>query len=445
MHLKFYLYILIIFSNLIYAKSINSKQKPIPIALKQQIINDYKVALNYFKDKKYEKSYELFNNLFESNLNDPNINFYLGRSAFEIHKYHESIIAFERVLFEKPNSSRTKLEMGRAYFLSNSLNQAKSIFIDLKNDPNIPIVVLENIEKYLIAIDKKIKKHFLSGIFMAGINYDSNVGNTPLPHTFLGYTPTAEKSDWAHQEIAILNHQYMHNDKVTFKNAFMVFAKTMDKYSEEDIKMLSYIPSLQYKYDKQLTIDYTIISDILWKDDKRYSNSFGIMPKLNYLYNKDVELHGYFKYQIKKNKQNAEEDSKYTELNTAVKYFINPNLNYDLSLMYAQERRTQGARPDINKNISNIKLNSTIAINKSLSLAPFISYEQAKYNDKFTFPDLTEKYRTDNEYRLGMIGTYIYSPKWLYQVGGDYTKNNSNHYAYRYNKKTFTFNIMRLF
>lgn len=48
---------------------------------KEIILNDYTQALNDFKNKNYQASYTLLNELFNKNLNDININFYLGRSA----------------------------------------------------------------------------------------------------------------------------------------------------------------------------------------------------------------------------------------------------------------------------------------------------------------------------------------------------------------------------
>ena len=441
---RIFVFTILILFNFIQANPISNKQS--------QILSKYKIALNYFKKKNYKKSYELLNKLFEENLNDPNINFYLGRSAFEIKKYHDAIIAYERVLFEKPNSSRTKLEMGRAYFLNGSFKEAYEIFKKLKNDPKIPPVILKNIDMYLERADKMIKKYTLNGIVMVGMNYDSNVNNRSeydifnnvyIANTYLDMNNTTQDDNvWAHQEVFLINYKYKINNKATIKEDFMLFNKKMldDKYHSKDVRLYSLTPALNTIHSSKLDIDYAIFFDKMYLDKINTLNTYGLFPKFNYKYDDKNIIKGYYKYQRKTNQKDIDKqkNSVYQEFNLALTNIYSKKILNAITCLYARERKRQDSLVDIDKNIYNIKLNSTTNLNNNLSLMSIFSYKNTKY------PDMTTK-RIDNEYKISLMSTYIYNSQLLYQFGGDYTKNRSNYDINTYNKHTFTFNLIRQF
>lgn len=417
----------------------------------KKILEDYTQALTLYKQKKYQDSYIILNNLFEQNLDDANINFYLGRSAFEMKKYHDAIIAFERILFSNPESSRTKLELARAYFITKQYGEAKKRFLEVQEDTNVPQNIRDAVAKFLLAIENSTKKHFLNGIVLFGLNYDSNVKNTALPHN-LGTTLSStneEISDWAHQEVAIINHKYLIDETSSFKNDILLFAKTMNnhKNSDNDIKMISYTPTLNILYEKGLSIDYSIFTDALWIDDKSYLRTYGIMPKFTYTLKKDLIYDGYLKLQDKnfQKPDDAAKDSRYLELQGGAKYLFDKTATYSGSFTYAQERKDSGAQTDVDKDSYSIKLSATYLASQKISLAPSLSYKNTYYKEKSTFANQSYDNRKDNEYKIALMSTYVYSEQWLYQLSGDYMKNRSNNDANSYNKNTFTFNLIRLF
>ena len=421
---------------------------------KKEIISQYTEALNLYKIKQYQKAYELFNILFEKNLDNVNINFYLGRSAFELKKYHESIIAFERVLFSNPDSPGAKLEIAKAYYMSGDFNEAKRYFEEIYKDEKTPENVKEGVGKYLAAIEKNRKKHFLNGVLLAGINYDSNVNtrsdydiysipSLPAPVT----NTVADEQDFAHQEVLILNHKYKKSAGTIYKNDFMFFTKTMNnhKNSAKDIDMVSFTPAINHIYKNGLSIDYALFADALWVDDKSNLRTYGLIPRFTYILDKTTITSGYFKYQIKKNQPESLKinDSKYIELNNIWQFIYTKGISYGGAFTYTRERQdSTQANNTIDKESFMLKANSTYMIGNKFSLAPVFSYKYTKY-DKDDF--LYNVKRSDDEYKFALMGTYIYSPKWLFQLGGDYTKNDSNIPANEYNKHTFTFNIIRPF
>lgn len=420
----------------------------------KETIIQYKEALSLYKLKQYQKAYELFNILFENNLDDVNINFYLGRSAFELKNYHESIIAFERVLFSKPESTRTKLELAKAYFMSRKFRDAKKYFEESLKDPNLPENIKVGVNKYLEIIDNNTQKNFFSGVFLAGINYDSNVNNRSdydlynIPNLPNPATNTVEdEGDFAHQEVLILNHKYKKTDNTIFKNDFMVFSKTMNnhKNSAKDIDMISYTPTINHIYKNGLSVDYSIFADALWLDDISNLRTYGVMPKFTYILNKSVITNGYVKYQIKRNQVESSKinDSKYLELNNAWQFISKSGVSYGISFTFSKEQqKNEQANNTIDKDEYTLKTNSTYMIGKKISLAPTLSYKYAKYDHE---DFLYKVKRSDDEYKASLTATYVYSPKWLFQLGGDYTKYRSNIQANEYSKHTFTFNLIRPF
>lgn len=438
--MKYLFFILIIYSTVFAEDKDNSKNNS-TFATKQ-ITEKYTKALTLYKQKKYQESYELFNSLFENNLDNVNINFYLGRSAFELKKYHDSIIAFERILFSNPESTRTKLELGRAFFMSKQYNESKKYFNEVLQDDKLPAEVRVTINKFLAVIDNAKKKNFLNGVILVGLNYDSNINNQSDTYQNTG---ASGLTDWAHQEVLILNHKYILNDKSTIKNDFMLFSKSMKDRTnkEKDVQLFSYTPSYSINYGNGLTLDYGIFADSLWLGGSTSIKSFGILPKYTYAKDKNMIFTGQVKYQ-KKNNVDKTKDSKYFEVTNSVKYIYNTKVTLGSSFIYAKEAEEDVSRDDINKDSYNFKVNSTYLLNPKFSLASTFSYKYSKYKDiqQATNPNT---YRVDDEYKLNLVGTYIYSPKWLFQINTDYTKNDSTYSQNIYKKHTFTFNIIRPF
>lgn len=419
---------------------------------KEKVLEQYTKALNLYKQKKYQEAYDNFNELFESNLDDVNINFYLGRSAFELKKYHDAIIAYDRVLFSKPDNLRTKLEIGRAYFMTKQFKEAKKFFEDIYNNPNTPPKIKNSLTTFFNIIDQNTQKHFLNGVILIGLNYDSNVNNRSSFDTFniinLPVTNTTEAdSAVAHQEVLILNHKYNLGDTSLLKNDLMVFNKSMfkNKHQSKDVKLISYTPAYTKKYKNGLSMDYAVFADKLWIENDGNLQTYGIIPKLTYAYNDKINFNSHFKYQDKNYIKSSDKnkDSKYTEFQFGLKYLATKKITYGASIIASKERKNDSTGPtSVDKDTYQFKLNNTYLYNKSLSFAPAFSYKKTAYKDTDNTYFVKQN---DDEYKFTLMGTYIYSPKWLFQLGGDYTKTDSNIDKSVYSKHTFTFNIIRPF
>lgn len=416
---------------------------------KEDVFVEYTKALNFYKQKSYQKAYESFNILFQSNLDDVNINFYLGRSAFEIKKYDDAIIAFERILFAKPNNNRVKLEIGRAYFMSKKYVEAKKYFKEVQKNPNTPQNIKDTLDKFFTIIDNHTKKHFLNGVILVGLNYDSNVKNT-TDNLFNGLSPEAKIKDTAHQEVLILNYKYKLNDFDTLKTDMLLFSKIFNDDDKLDnaVQLFSVSPAYSKVYNNGVIIDYGIFVDQLRVDNRTNMKSYGIFPKVTYPLSKNKILDFYLKSQKKIYQEltDKEKNSWYNEFGLGFQYKHSQKTTFASTFIVSNEKENnddKNIRVDINKHSYQLKLNATYMMGKQFSLTPSLSAKKTKYKDQNSQNNNLKQ--IDKEYKISLMGTYVYSPKWLFQLGGDYTKTDSNLLSSEYDKHTFTLNIIRPF
>ena len=425
--------------------------------VKASILSEYIFALKQYKQKNYTESYQLFNKLFKNNLNDPNVNFYLGRSAFELKDYHEAIIAYERVLFEKPNNLRTKLELGRSYFLNKEYDEAKKIFKELKLTNNIPQNIIKNIDNYLSVIDSKVVRHSVNGVFIFGVNYDSNVNSKSSYDTFenvyigggtyLDMQNTTEDGDaWAHQEIALLNYKYKINDEITNKHDFMIFNKNMfqDKYKSKDIRLYSWKPALSIIYSPKLTVDYALFADHILVDKVNTLKTYGLLPSIVYQHDDKNIIKGYFKYQNKLNQQeiDKQKDSTVVELTTSLTNIYSNKFINTGTFTYTKEKQKNQTQIGIDKNDITLKILNTYTYEPTITFATSLSYKQTNYKDI----DSSYLVKKENKlYTLGLSNTYVYNPKLIIQTSLNLIEQKSNIPTDKYNKRVFGINIIRPF
>ena len=432
--------------NFIYASSLQDNTKSYNIL--------YKKAVKVFKNKNYKESVNLFNQLFDIKGDDSRVNFYLGRSYFELKEYESAIGAYTRILITTPESIRTKLEVARCYYSLKMYADAKIAFTEIQKE-KIPKSVRKNITKYLVIINEKLKKHTFGGIFIAGIMYESNINNRADSNDF--YIPkyaninngifdnsTVKESDIAHQEILLFNHTYNMSDKQLLKNDFMVFVKKYKDNNSKNIVLLSYSPTIAVTYSKQLQVDYSIFMDTLWYGSKHQLSTYGIYPKFKYLIDKKNEFSGYLKYQVKNNEQKASinQDSSVAELNMNLKYQWLPTTNLNPSFTYARQRKQRGILTNIDNNVFTYSLNLTHMYSPKITLSPKITYQKTNYiqTDPMYF-----KVQKNTQTQYSISTTYLLDSKWIMQNVINYTNNDSNIISSNYDKYSVTFNFIKQF
>ena len=407
-------------------------------------------AVSNFNVKNYQKSFELLSTIFLRHLSDEQMNFYLGRSAFELKMYDIALSAYERILIAKPDNLRTRLEAARTLFHLKSFKDSKKEFASISK-LNLSKNVRANVERYLVLLEKLTKKKSLSGMFMGGVSYDSNANNGALENSY--YLPiindvlpgTKKDGDTAHQEVVMLNHiRPLGNlEKFAIKNSVMLFAKTMTDQSDKNVLLTGWTPSLLYK-TKKMSAELALGYNTMWFGSDSYLSTLMFNPKFNYIVNKTLSFSGQYRWQRKKNEiaKNSQRDSNVKGVNIVMSKKLPYGIKLSASYGLDKERRIRGARTDVNQDIRSYSLAINKAWDKTLSLNVGYNFRNPQYIevDRSFFTKREDKSKT---YSLGFTKklekTLIVNAKYAR------VKNLSNQGPFSYEKDIVGLNIIKLF
>lgn len=410
----------------------------------------FQEAISYFNIKNYKKSFELISRIFLRHLSDEQMNFYLGRSAFELKRYDIALSAYERILIAKPDNLRTRLESARTLFHLKNFKDSKKEFASIAK-LELSKNVRTNVERYLGVLEKLTQKKSLSGMFMGGVSYDSNANNGALENSY--YLPiindtlasTVGNGDTAHQEVFMLNHirLFGESEKFALKNSVMLFAKTMTDQSDKNVILTGWTPSLLYK-TKKMSVELALGYNTMWFGSDSYLTTLMFNPKFNYMVNKTLSFSAQYRWQRKKNEiaKNSQRDSNVKGANIMMMKKLPYGLKLSASYGLDKERRIRGARTDVNQDILLYSLGINKAWDKTLSLNIGFNFRNPQYKeiDKSFFTKREDKSKT---YYIGFTKKL---EKTLI-VNGKYAriKNLSNQGPFSYEKDIVGLNIIKLF
>lgn len=205
---------------------------------------EYRKGVELFNSSDFREAYPVFSALLKQNPSDMNLNFYLGRSAYETEDYETAVFAFDRMLITQPDLHRVRLEMARSYMKLGSYDEAERLFNEvLAASP--PHEVQENIHLYLENISASRKNHNFRGSFLAGAAFDSNVYAAPVSETIkipalddLPVSIGSAKSDFYYEMAANIGYSYMLPSRQTALAADIQTYHT--RYNEYDDLGLDY-------------------------------------------------------------------------------------------------------------------------------------------------------------------------------------------------------------
>lgn len=120
----------------------------------------------------FQQAYTLSQeNLFDLE-GEPEFDFLYGLAALESGRPDEAVFAFERIAYVYPDQQRVKLELARAYFMSNNLTASEQLFSEVlatNPGPNVS----NNIQAFLELIDER--QNAVNSTFTWYVN--SNIGS----------------------------------------------------------------------------------------------------------------------------------------------------------------------------------------------------------------------------------------------------------------------------
>jgi tetratricopeptide (TPR) repeat protein len=127
---------------------------------------------------RYEEAYVLAQSgLFEYE-GEANFDFAYGLAALESGRPDEAVFAFERVAFNNHNQQRVKLELARAYFLSENYAASETLFNEVLASNPTPNV-RNNVEAFLALIEQaqSASRSVLSFDMGYNTGYDTNINS----------------------------------------------------------------------------------------------------------------------------------------------------------------------------------------------------------------------------------------------------------------------------
>jgi len=418
---------------------------------------DFKSALSDFKEGKFKSAYDKFNTLFENRSDDLEVNFYLGRSAYEIGLYEDALSAYERVLISEPKSYRSRLELGRVYLKLGDLDSAKFEFYDvLASKP--PLNVKNNILTLLDKIESSRTRHKFNAMLKIGVGYDSDINANPGQSELLNYlvdqydfNPTNTTADkllkdsFVHETLHV-SHIYDGGMRGRYysNSSFMVYNQNHNRYSEFDILYMKATTALSNRMDRY---EWALPLEV---DKFKYGSdpllhSFAFAPSVTWNLDKSskVNLWARFRRKIYDTSSNSGRDS---DVKEAGSYFFKnfKNMSFSLGYSYLDEDKRDNASSDpfIDKTIHSVKIALSRPIANVLLSAQY-AYRRFDFKDLIG-PKSTQN-REDDYHSFYTSLSYEVFKGYSAELSYQYIKDKSNYIPTDYDKQIVSLSMVHYF
>jgi hypothetical protein len=405
--------------------------------------NKYITAATMYNTKQYQKSYEMFYELFLENNYNININYFLGKSAFNLEKYDEATAAFERVLIQKPDFNQARYDYARILYKLKQNEEAKKEFEKLL-ESEITTETKEEIKKYLSILNKKNEKKKVVAKVMLGVSRSSNVNNglNSSEYRLPGFNDIlvqGEKpiADSAHSEMLNINFfNYFEKQPVRIQNSFLAYNKKFFNEKDQNINVFSYQPSLDY-FDANNKHMYSLelSADKIYRGNDEDFSAYSISPKFS---TKDINT--YLKYQKIIYNKNIDEDKNFEKIQFFTKLNLFENMNYYTNIY--KNMSINDLRTDIDKyTVGNgINLFYNITEDNKINLNYQFDYSKYKYRNVFF-----NSKRKDESHLIDLSLMHNFDKTSILNISTSYYKNNSNQDAYVYDEKIISLKYLKAF
>lgn len=322
-----------------------------PLSLEDAV--SYEKAKKLYIEQSYDEAYALLSSLYLNALDDVELNFYLGRSAYELKEYPSALAAFERVTFLDPNNFENQIELARTQYKLGLYDEAKTNFEAIRKAPELTENMKKTIDYYLGSIAKQQQRNFLFLTTRGGLLYDSNVNFGSSDETYTlptyGTFPASPiRSDMAHEETAGLTHLYDIGERggVVLRNRLSLYNRSYFDETDYNMMLLSYYPALSLNTKRSL---YELIGGInrFYLGDKNFYTGYSLNPKWNYFYTPNFRQILSCKVAQKNHFEFSDLDSHAVELSTGWEF--SPSSTHVLRTDFVASRqiKERGDRADV--------------------------------------------------------------------------------------------------
>ncbi|MFH1624499.1 MAG: surface lipoprotein assembly modifier [Pseudomonadota bacterium] len=409
----------------------------------------YQEAREHFQKKDFERAYRILWGAVKEDPENIDLNFYLGRAAFELQRYEAAAAAFERILIINKDLHRVRLELARAYYNLNAFVLAREEFEKvLKTNP--PEAVKKNIQQFLDAISKLVTPHRISTRLALGYQFDSNVNVGPSNEeiqtnigTFTITEASTPQSDFAKLVSLNFSHTFDVGQEAgeIWSNNLSYFRSFHNKFNEYDLGALNLSLGPGYigeKYKFQFPVSYDSIQ--LGYDP--YATFIGFNPSFSYVPKPslDLTLSGTLQDRHYDRTDDAGRNGSYFSLEFTPRAFINMGGQMiQGSIKYARE--TTKASSEANEGW---EYSAGFLTKLPWDLTAYLqyAYREPKYEGAQALFDDT---REDKEHRF--ITNLSKNLPWDLSgvISFAYTRNDSNLALYDYTRRQVTFMLSKGF
>ena len=410
------------------------------ILFSNEAVTSYDQALKLFKEKNYQEAYNLFSSLSKNDLENQYLNFYLGRSAYEIGNYEYALSIYERILFSEPNNSKVRLELAQTYIklklyeealveFESSLENKLSVELRKKVDSKI---------KYLKAIKET---HFLSTAFQVGLEYDSNVNSTSQIDSFSIYSPglndnvninndNKQNSATIFKFVAPISYKYKIDDDFMINSTLIPLFMKYNNFKEKDLHLVSLdVSPTIYKKDYSYALGFQY--DLIYLGHEKYQDNYYFKPKYTRMFgsnllNSTILKIGKINYSSKKQRS-----SNHYSLTNNLKYASQDMGVFDFKFQVGKELKLYDERTDVSRKFYSLGVSNSYNIYSDAILKTSIDYKKTDYLDTDV------NYQSEKEYKKYSYSLNLRKPivkDISANFGGKIIDNKSNQSYYEYDK-----------
>ena len=402
--------------------------------------SSYKDAMQSYNTKDFAKAYLMFEELSLKSPGNPELNFFLGRSALETKKYDEALTAFDRVLMINPSHTRTHMELARLYYETGQLELSQAeLDIALKED--LPQSVRDVAVAFKSRVNEQMKRHAFGGAFIFGMGYDNNANNDIGQREFIvplfnipleGNEKVSDSNVFA---TFVLNHIYDFGERKgwSLDSSFVAYTKAYKEHNNNDISLLSFSVAptwSEYSYRLSFPVTY----DRIFLDHEGYLYNVSSGARATYMLSSISMLEGGYTYRKSYHDEDKAQDSKSHVISASYKRsFGDDPILLSINTNYIQTSEMNSGRTDVDSHGWGV--GAEIAKRFRNGVKTSLGYTRKATNyDKFDplFQEKREDSRHEYEFNLG----YIWSESIMLNATFDYVKNSSNQDPFNYDKMT---------
>lgn len=400
----------------------------------------YEKGIILYKKKEFKKAYEIFNKLFITNLDNIFINYYLGRSAYELKLYEFAVSAYDRILMQEPQNNKVRLELAQTYLSMGLWAQSLDEFIKV-SEGKLPKQLKQRVEKTIALLKNKQRKSIFSFYSLFAMIYDSNINNSSDIGAFDIYSPnlstnitvnnsTKKESAMIYQVVGSFNYKYKIEDKLIWDNNLSSINLKYDDHKDKDINIISLNSGPMY-YTKNYKTTLIFTFDKLYLGQKDYQSNFYIRPEYTTsLTEKSMYLCG-IKIGRVNYDNNSDLDAKIFEVTNTFRYISDNYGLFSFRTNVGKEIEVNKIRTDVSYNYFDFFLANSISVFDEYTFITTAGYKVSRFND---YDENFKLKRRDKKRDFSVAIEKQIANNTVVNIGTTYTKRNSNQEPSVYSK-----------